>query len=63
MPLLKSSNRYCSQCREILNIIAKDRLTCTIDGVEVIRIKETWKCLNDHTTLKMYGDQPNIIIN
>ena len=63
MVLLKSLDHHCSQCGEILNIIAKDRLTRTIDGVEVVRIRETWKCLNGHTKLNMYGDQPKIIIN
>ena len=63
MAVLKSGNIMCIQCNESMTIIAKDRLVFTIDGSEVVRIKETWKCQNDHTRLKMYGDQPKMIIN
>ena len=63
MVMLKSSNHHCSQCGEFLSIIAKDRLTCIIDGTEVVRIREKWKCFNNHTTMRMYGEQPKIIIN
>ena len=63
MPILKSSDHHCGECGEVMSIIAKDRLAYTIDGTEVIRIKETWKCWNGHTRLKMYGEQPKIIIN
>ena len=63
MVLLKSSANRCSECGEYLTIIAKDKLTRTIDGTEVVRIRETWKCFNGHTKLKMYGEQPKIIIN
>ena len=63
MVLLKSSGHHCSECGEYLTIIAKDKLTHTIDGAEVVRIREKWRCLNGHTKLKMYGEQPKIIIN
>ena len=63
MVTIKSSDHHCGQCGEVLSIIAKDRLTCTIDGTEVVRIREKWKCFNGHTTLKMYGEQPKIIVN
>ena len=63
MVVLKSSDYHCSQCRGMSYIIAKDRVTFTIDGTEVVRIRETWKCVNGHTSLKMYGEQPKIIVN
>ena len=63
MVLLKSSDHLCNECGETLSIIAKDRTTRIIDGDKVVRIVETWKCFNGHTKLKMYGEQPKIIIN
>ena len=63
MVVLKSLDSHCSQCEEFLAIIAKDRLTCIIDGTEVVRVREKWKCLNGHITLKMYGEQPKIVVN
>ena len=63
MVVLKSSGNHCDECGEVMSIIAKDQLAYTIDGVEVVRIRETWKCWSGHTKLKMYGEQPKIIIN
>ena len=63
MALLKSSDNLCNNCKESMTMVARDRLAFVIDGTKVVKIRETWKCLNSHTTLKMYGEQPKIIIN
>ena len=68
MIISKSGNVICSQCNEFMNITAKDKLNFTIDEDDgsksvVTRIRETWKCMNGHTHLKTYKEQPMIIVN
>ena len=63
MVLLKSLDNLCNECTENMTMIARDRLAFLVDGTEVIRIREIWKCLNGHTALKLHGEHPKIIIN
>ena len=63
MVILRLSDHLCDVCRENMTMIAKDKITRIIDEVKVVRIQETWKCSNGHTKLKMYGEQPKIIVN
>ena len=68
MVVLKSGVVICFQCKEHMTMVNKDKLTITIDeddGSEsvVIKIRETWKCMNSHTHIKTYKEQPKIIIN
>ena len=68
MVVLKPGIVICSQCKEFMNITAKDKLTFAIDEDDgsksiVTKIVENWKCMNGHTHLKTYKEQPKIIIN
>ena len=68
MVVLKPGVVICSQCKEHMTMIDKDKLTITIDEDDgsksvVVKIREIWKCMNGHTHLKTYKDQPQIIVN
>ena len=68
MIVLKPGSVMCPQCNEFMTITAKDKLTFIIDEDDgskstVTKIRETWKCMNNHTHLKTYKEQPKIIVN
>ena len=68
MVVLKSGVVICSQCKESMTMVDRDKLTFTIDEDDgsksiVVKIREIWKCMNSHTHIKTYKDQPKIIVN